>query len=251
MTKRFSILQALRFGFYTLIEHFGFFLSLILVYMASMVGFCMIVIPLFILPFSARIMSIINILRVAGVNHTDMARTVINQMGLQFSVVLVLLAVIIFCFYRFLALGLTRIAFDFHDHDKSSLKQLFSCGHLVFTDACATLLYALMVGIGLMLLVLPGIYIAIVFGFYHQVIVDQQVGVFEALRKSNKITHGALLELFALGILLYAMRWAGLSFILVIFVVIPIITLIDVYVYRRLVATAQNGATQPINYRMD
>jgi uncharacterized membrane protein len=237
MQKRFSIFEAVKFGFYTLIEHFGFFIGLILVYTASIFGFCLVIFPVFLLPFGNKILNIVRILRAAGVAHADVARTVVNQMGPEFSIVLGLLAFVVFCFYRFLTLGLTQIAFDFHDHNSSSIKRLFSCGHLVLKDALATIIYFLMFFIGLILFVVPGIYCAIAFGFYHQCIVDKHLGTFEALRKSRRLTKGAFFELFALSILLYFMRWLGLSLILTMFIVIPVITLIDVYVYRKLSET--------------
>jgi uncharacterized membrane protein len=238
MEKRFSIAKAIQFGFYTLFEHFGFFIGLIFTHMGSIIGFCAVVVPLFLLPFASKILMISRILRAAGLAHADVAKALVNQMGPEFSLDLVILAFVIFCFYRFLALGLTRIAFDFHDTDQSSMNRLFSCGRLVFKDALATMVYWFMVVVGFMLLVIPGIYIAITFAFYHQCIVDQNAGIIESLRKSSRLTHGAKWELFALGLLLTSVRWLGLSLWgVTIFVILPVTTLIDVYVYRRLQAS--------------
>lgn len=80
--------------------------------------------------------------------------------------------------------------------------------------------YGLMIFIGLLLLVVPGIYLAIKYAFAHTFIVDQNTGIKEAFSKSSMMTQNRkiqLLILFAIAFLpmLIMPLTLDLSFILI------------------------------------
>lgn len=232
---RFSILNALRFAFYTLIEHFAFFLALSCTYLATMTLATLAIYGLGILPFTNQITEIGNILSDTGLAKTDIAHHIIKQLGLKFGLVMGAASFIVFLISRYLSLGFTKASLEFYDKDRSNVGAIFSPYHLIFKDAVATILYFAICALGLCLFVFPGIYCAIVFGFYHQVIVDQQVGPIEALQKSRSLTKGTRGNLLALGALFGLLNYAACMLFGFIFLISwPLTSLAYIYVYRTL-----------------
>jgi uncharacterized membrane protein len=76
----------------------------------------------------------------------------------------------------------------------------------------ASILFAIGFYIGLILLIVPGIIFACVFGFYGFVIAErgEGVGVMESLQRSADITRGHRWQLFGLGVLIFLINIVGL-----------------------------------------
>ena len=233
--KSFSLVEALRFGFYMLIEHFAFFLGLMLTYIAVMGFGCLALFGIFTLPFATKVLSLIKMFDVAGIDKNDMVKNVIKSLGIEFS--FGLLAAFFFCYIlnRYLALGFARVSLDFYDKDHSTLKRLFFGYKLIFKDAVASSLYWLLCSVGFLFFIVPGIYFAIRYMFYHFVIVDTGDGPLDALRKSSQLTDGVKWELFAFWILIMLINWAGFStFGITMLITWPLSSLAYAYVYRKL-----------------
>lgn len=80
--------------------------------------------------------------------------------------------------------------------------------------------------------------------FYSYFIVDKNAGPIEALKKSWAITRGVKWDLFLFGLLLGLITLAGLLALVVgLFVAIPVGLLANTYVYRKLLARAENTIT--------
>jgi uncharacterized membrane protein len=93
-----------------------------------------------------------------------------------------------------------------------------------------------MVGIGLVLLIVPGVIVAIVFAFYGFHIVDTgSTDPIGALRRSAEITRGHRWQLFLFGLLLIGLNLLGILLLVVGVLFTSGISLLAVaYVYRRL-----------------
>ncbi|MBI2775437.1 hypothetical protein HYX58_05510 [Candidatus Dependentiae bacterium] len=240
MKKHFSIKSALWFGFSTVIEHFAFFIAVMLIYLGVMVGAVLVGLPITAFPFATQIMQIVRILNAAGVSNAELIKNVIMQTGPAFSIAVCILSLLLYTLHRLMALGLVKISLDFYDHDRSTLKTLFSCWRLLVRDVIATFLYWLMCAIGFALLIVPGIYLVITFGFYQYAIVDEDAGVFESFRRSAQITKGHKMDLVGLVFLLSIIRWAALSFFgVTLLIVIPAAALIYAHAYRKLISQAK------------
>ena len=97
----------------------------------------------------------------------------------------------------------------------------------------ATFLFSLGLYIGLILLVIPGIIFAVVFGFYGWLIVDRDAGIGESFSRSSEITKGNRWNLFALGLVLLLVNMVGLLLLVVGVVFTAGISLVTLaYVYR-------------------
>ncbi len=105
----------------------------------------------------------------------------------------------------------------------------------------ATVLFSLLVLAGLILVVIPGIIWAIMFGFAGYLVIDKAMGPIEAMKESRRITRGSRWELFLLGLLTILLMLLGVVCILVgLLVAYPIVALATAHAYRTL---SQKAAT--------
>jgi uncharacterized membrane protein len=133
--------------------------------------------------------------------------------------------------------GMTKILLDLHDGKKVNFSHLWSHYHLVITYFLASLLYGLMVVVGLILLIVPGVYLALKFQFYGFLIVDKKMGVMDSLKKSSEMTEGSMWNLFLFALLLLVINFAGaLIFGIGLLVTIPTSLMATIYVYRKLLS---------------
>src|SRR5690606_24140896 len=93
----------------------------------------------------------------------------------------------------------------------------------------------LMVGVGLVLLIVPGVILAVVYAFYGFVIVDRGEPVLAALQRSAELTRGHRGELFLFGVVLLGLNLLGaLAFGIGLLITSPVSLIAAGYVYRRL-----------------
>jgi uncharacterized membrane protein len=137
-------------------------------------------------------------------------------------------------------MGLVRILLIFCDGEQPEFADLFSCFHLVPKYFLSSLLYGLIVLAGFILLIVPGIIWAIKFQFFPYFIVEGGLGPIESLKRSSTITDGAKMDLFLFGLLLLGINIVGLLCLIIgLFVSIPVTMLALAYVYRTLLAQAE------------
>ena len=134
-----------------------------------------------------------------------------------------------------IGMGLIKICLRFCDGEKGEFSDLFSCYPLFFKYLIGSILYGLIVVVGLILLIIPGIIWAIKFQFFDYLIIDKGLGPIDALEKSSEITSGIKLDLFSFAILIGIINLVGLLCLLVgLFVTIPITMVATAFVYRKL-----------------
>jgi uncharacterized membrane protein len=99
----------------------------------------------------------------------------------------------------------------------------------------ATLLMGLIVIIGLVLLIVPGLIAMVLLMFTKFVVVDRNMGAIDALKESARITTGNRFNLFLFILALIAINIVGALLLLVpLLVTIPASSLAMVYAYRTL-----------------
>ncbi len=109
----------------------------------------------------------------------------------------------------FLSLGLVRIGLNLVSGNDVSVAMLFGGGRKLLPAIGASILFGLMVGVGLLLLVVPGIYLALRYGQFMNAMVDRDLGVLDSLQYSSSITTSNRLNLFLLALLSIAIVIAG------------------------------------------
>lgn len=133
------------------------------------------------------------------------------------------------------SMGIIRASLKLCDGQKPQVSDLWTSYPLIFKYFLSYLLYSIIVVVGLLLLVIPGIIFAIKFMFYSYLVVDKQLGPVEAIRHSSLITQGEKVNLILFGLLLGIVNLAGvLLFVVGLLVTIPVSAIAMAYVYRRL-----------------
>lgn len=149
----------------------------------------------------------------------------------------IILSISSFVLQLIIGMGLIRIALRFYDNEKAEFSDLFCCLHLFFKYLLGSILYGLIVSAGMILLIIPGIIWAIKFYFFGYLIVDKGLGPIEALKRSSAITDGVKWDLLLFGLLIFGINLIGaIPFFLGWFVTIPIAMVATAFVYRKLLS---------------
>ena len=105
----------------------------------------------------------------------------------------------------------------------------------------ATILLALAMVIGLVLLIVPGIIFALMFMFATFIVIERELGPIEAMKESNRITRGHKWNLLGFLLMLFLINLLGLLALVVgLLVSIPVSALAFAHAYRVL-----SGGTVP------
>lgn len=137
-----------------------------------------------------------------------------------------------------MSLGLYSILLRTAEGQKPKFDDLFSKfdAKLIFKYFVSSLLVGLAVLAGFILLIIPGIIVAIRLGFYYFILVEKKdVGPVEALKESWSMTKGHTLDLFILSLCLIGINILGLLvFVVGLLVSMPVSMLATAYVYHKL-----------------
>jgi len=132
-------------------------------------------------------------------------------------------------------MGVIKILLNFCDNKKNNFSILFSQYRLFFIYLLTTIIYFIIVLLGLILFIIPGIYLGIRFVFFEYFIIDKKMGVIKSLKESWRATKGNFWGLFAFSVVALTINILG-AFVLLLglFVTIPITMIAWVFIYRRL-----------------
>lgn len=207
--KNFSIGEALEYGWNTMKTNFGFFIGIIIV------SWIVSGIPTFI----------------AVILQEDAP-----AISLLFRLGGIILGTII-------QIGILRIALKFVDGQTPEFSDLFNSFKGCFWRYLgASILYGLIVVGGMFLLIVPGIIWAIKFQYFGYLVIDQNLGVMDSLKKSSDVTNGVKWPLFGFAILLVLINYGGAILLFIgLLATIPITMMANVSVYRTLQAQTDSS----------
>ena len=146
-------------------------------------------------------------------------------------------------------MGLIKISLLFVDGKKSVFRDLFSVHEfkIFIRYFVASLLYSLMVTLGFIIFIVPGIILGIKYYFYSYNIVDKQMGIVESFAVSNQMTYGHKKDLF-----IYALAVIGLNLLGILLLVIgllwtiPTVFVGNAYLYRKLSSARDSLNKNPV-----
>ncbi len=141
----------------------------------------------------------------------------------------------------FISMGVT--AFYLAAHDNPDTVDLTALWHPqpFWKYFGAYLLVGLAVGIGIILLIVPGIIFALMFMFATFIVIDRGLGPIDALNESSRIGKGYKWQLFGFTLVLVLINLLGLLALVVgLLVSVPVTSLAFTHVYR--VLSARSGA---------
>jgi len=109
--------------------------------------------------------------------------------------------------------------------DKPEIRDMFEAFHNYWNAVLANLLVGAIVIVGFFLLIIPGIIFACKLAFTPYLVVDQRMGVIEAVKESWRMTNGHAWTVFLIGLLAIPISIVGLICLVV--GIIPAIMWID------------------------
>lgn len=131
------------------------------------------------------------------------------------------------------AVGVIGIYLDSVDGKNPKFADIFSRKHLFIRYAIGNILYGLIIGFGIILFIVPGIYFAMKYFFWSTAFVDTGTGVFASFRKSAELTRGIKMKLVLFSLVTAGLGILGMMALFVgILVVTPVVTLAATRIYR-------------------
>ena len=144
-----------------------------------------------------------------------------------------------------ISIGLIRIYLKLCDGGKPEFSDLFKFQGFFWRYLGGSLLVGLVVMVGILLLVIPGIVWAIMFQFFGLLIIDKNLGVMDSVRRSGELTKNVRWKLLGFGILLMLINYLGLIVLIVgLFATVPTTMLAHAWVYRKLLDQSESGESQ-------
>ncbi len=144
------------------------------------------------------------------------------------------------------SIGLITIALKFLDKQEPKFEDLFSFKPYFWKYLGASILTGLIVWIGFLLLIVPGIYWALKFQFFGYFVVGQGRDPVEAMRMSSRITHTVKWKLFGFGLVLALINAVGAICLFIgLFVTVPVTLLAYSSVYRKLLEQTESAQAGP------
>lgn len=134
-------------------------------------------------------------------------------------------------------LGATRLELDAVEGNPLDYKTLFSQFDVMklVKFFVASVLYGLLVGLGLLLLIVPGIYFALKYQFYPYFIVSKNAGIMESGKLSAEITKGVKIQILGFWLMSLVIVIAGaLALGVGLLVAIPVVSIGYAYVFNKL-----------------
>ncbi len=132
----------------------------------------------------------------------------------------------------FLALGLTKVMLFLADDRPVEVKDLVNNGRIFLSYAAGYFIYIIAVGIGLFLLIVPGIYLAIRLQFFPYYTIEYGDTSFIALQKSWYATEEWMMSLFLFGLCVVVLNILGaLLFGIGLIITYPLTTIVTAIVF--------------------
>lgn len=218
MTKKdFSIGDAVQFGWDTMKNNIGFFIPVIL------------------------------ILWVAEAIPSGLSSLAYSMSIGVAAVYGFIFGIISFVIGMFVNMAQIKISLRFSKAETADFEDLYNEWPRFWDFLLGSILYALIVIGGLILLIIPGIYWAIKYHFYGYLIIDQGMGPMDAIKKSGELTDGVKWHLLVFWLALFGIYLLGvLACCVGILFAIPVILVSAAYVYRTLLVATMTPQAQPL-----
>jgi uncharacterized membrane protein len=143
--------------------------------------------------------------------------------------------IVAFLVNTFVTMGIFNVSLRFADGQQGEARDFISAYPRYLSFLGASILYSIIVTIGFILFVIPGIFAAVRLQFFGFYVLDQGAGATEALQRSWETTRGVGWQVFGLDLALIGIIILGaIALVVGLLVAIPITWLALAYVYRQL-----------------
>ena len=144
----------------------------------------------------------------------------------------------------YISAGVIKIILDDLNGKEPELADMFTAYDVYINFLIAGILYGLIVAVGTLALIVPGIILAIMFQFYKYAIIDKKLGITESLNYSKELTRGYKWTIFGIDIVLILINLGGaLLFLVGLIFTIPITMIAEAIMYKKLVSNLEGIET--------
>lgn len=134
-----------------------------------------------------------------------------------------------------LSMGVLKAMLHVVRGESFDLDTILSTQPLFFKYVGATILLSIMLVLGFLFFIIPGIYFAITYTFVPYLVVDKEMGVFESMKKSAEMTKGKKWDILAFMIVSLLIGYSGfLLFFVGIFLTAPFASVLYPVFYNRM-----------------
>ncbi|MEO6077761.1 MAG: hypothetical protein ABIP54_03170 [Candidatus Andersenbacteria bacterium] len=136
----------------------------------------------------------------------------------------------------YIRLGFANISLYAVDGKPLDFNQLFAVNNKFWMYLGTTVLFMIAVTLGSILLIVPGIIIALMWMMYPYIVLEKNMSIIDGLKESARITKGYKWQLFGFFVIVVLMNIVGaIPFGLGFFVSIPVSAVASAHMYRQLV----------------
>ncbi|KKQ51357.1 MAG: hypothetical protein US70_C0018G0009 [Parcubacteria group bacterium GW2011_GWD2_38_11] len=155
-------------------------------------------------------------------------------LSLAFSLLGVFVSILI-------SIGIIQVILKISRGNQAKIAELLGGMRYFWKFIGGGLLYCLILLVGYILFIIPGIVWQMKYGFFQYLIIDKDMGPIEAIKESGKITYGFKWQIFFLHFVIMLLFIGGILFFGVgIFVAYPLSLLMMTYAYRRMIGEEIN-----------
>jgi uncharacterized membrane protein len=229
MSKKFSITQVLKFSSYTTLEHFALLLGVLGAWLAT--------IALLIASIGLIVgFEVVKKLGDRTLGTDEMTQRIFSLVNIKVGLAIALLFILYGVFSSIISLGIKKMLLDLYDRGYTHWRYLVSFWPRAYKQFMAFCIYLVIVALGLLFFIIPGVVFAIKYGFYGYQIVEKNVGPIAALKESGILTMGAKKDIFFLWVILGIINMIGFSTLwgVGLIISIPMTFLSHACVYRNL-----------------
>lgn len=143
--------------------------------------------------------------------------------------------IVVWIISAYATLGFSAVALKTVDKQPVSYKDFFEVRNVFIPYILATIVAQFVITLGIILLIVPGIIVALMWMFYAYLILDKKMQPMDALKQSAAITKGHRWQLFGMGVFFILMNIVGaLLFGLGLIITAPITVVAMAHMYRQL-----------------
>jgi len=162
-----------------------------------------------------------------------------------------LLGLVIMILSLYVSIGTTKISLRVVDGESPEFLDVFRSAKYFLRYLGASILIGLIIVLGFVLLIVPGIIWGVRYSQALNLIVDKDMKIIDAMRKSGELTKGVkgqliLFFLVCIGVIILG----AIALVVGVLVALPVVWLATVFVYRQLLKSASGGqegiSSQPI-----
>lgn len=145
-----------------------------------------------------------------------------------------------------LGMGVLTICLKLYDHKPVEIADLWSCVPKTVDYIVVKFLFSVIVGIGFVLLIVPGLIWSMQFYLASYLVVDRGTGAIAALKGSSVITNGAKWDLGVFASVVLGINIVGILCLGVgLMITLPMTMLASVFIYRKLLAETEASGSLP------